>query len=219
MAALARGFRVNGLDEKLRRLIRRAKGFHVELGANDGVAQPNTLLLELFFGWRGVVIGPVSSSSQELRRNRSARRNSLVQADCVGDGYESDTLEIVYSNLMSTVVGLGSDVADAFLHAESGGVFLSPDEPIRVETVPARTLTAVLDQVNAPLSIRLRSLDVAGVEREVLRGLDLPKYRSSWILVESRDIEPVAAYLAAEGFHSRAQLSSHDFCFESSPMQ
>ena len=79
-----RGFGVEDLDVKLRKWTGTRKGFYVELGANDGVSASNTLLLELLFGWSGVLIEPVSSLFQELRSNRSQRRNVICRAACVG---------------------------------------------------------------------------------------------------------------------------------------
>jgi hypothetical protein len=115
---------------------------------------------------------------------------------------------------MSTVVGLDSDVADPVAHAESGAVFLRPEDSVRVEFVPARTLTAVLEESQAPRNIDLLSLDVEGAELEVLRGLDLNRYQISWILVECRNIERLTHYLVQFGYELRAQLSGHDFLFE-----
>jgi hypothetical protein len=79
-----RGFGVGDLDVKLRKWTGTRKGFYIELGANDGVSQSNTLLLELLFGWRGVLVEPVSSLFEELRHNRSRRRNAIYRAACVG---------------------------------------------------------------------------------------------------------------------------------------
>jgi len=211
-----RGFGVNDLDVKIRKYTGTRKGFFVELGANDGVMQSNSLLLELLFGWRGVLVEPVESSFQKLLHNRRSGRNSIFRAACVGDAYEKDSVDIVYSNLMSSAVGLESDVADPFAHAESGGVFLPADDPVRLEAVPARTLTSVLDESHAPRNIQLLSLDVEGAELEVLRGLDLTKYRIDWMVVECRSIDIVADYLAHWRYSLRAQLSPHDFLFECS---
>ena len=213
-----RGFGVNDLDVQVRKWTGTRKGFYIELGANDGMTQSNTLLLELIFGWRGVLIEPVSTLFDELRHNRSQRQNAIFRAACVRrGGGESDVVEIVYSNLMSTVVGLDSDIADPFFHAQSGAVFLSPEDSVRVEQVPARTLSAILDESQAPQRIQLLSLDVEGAELEVLRGLDFSKYRIDWILVESRSVERIATFLTQFGYKFRSQLSVHDFIFEYQP--
>jgi hypothetical protein len=80
--------------------------------------------------------------------------------------------------------------------------------------VPARTLSAILDDAKAPITIALLSLDVEGAELKVLRGLDFAKYRIHWILVESRSIDRIAQYLAQFGFSLAAQLGGLDFLFE-----
>ncbi len=45
------------LDHKLIRLFGDQTGIFVEAGANDGLRQSNTKLLEELYGWRGLLIG------------------------------------------------------------------------------------------------------------------------------------------------------------------
>jgi hypothetical protein len=56
------------------------------------------------------------------------------------------------------------------------------------EDVPARTLSSILDEVDAP-EVDLLSLDVEGYESSVLRGLDLDRHAPRWLLVEMHDLE------------------------------
>ena len=73
-------------------------------------------------------------------------------------------------------------------------------------TVPARTLSSVLDEANAP-EIDLLSLDVEGFEPQVLAGLDLDRHAPRFILVEIRDMAtgraPIEAVLGDRYGRSR----------------
>ena len=61
---------LNGMDLRLAELLGREDGVFVEAGANDGVSQSNTLLLERSHGWSGLLIEPVPSFAERCRRNR-----------------------------------------------------------------------------------------------------------------------------------------------------
>lgn len=207
------GFGLEGLDSKLLQIIDTSPNFYVELGANDGVSQSNTLSLELAFGWRGLLIEPAWSSYRKLRRNRSLRRNFLLRAACVGDSYELGEIDLVYSNLMSVAVGIESDVPNINVHAQSGAQFLEPGDEVRVETVPALTLTTALNIAKAPTRMGLLSLDVEGAELEVLKGLNLRQYSFDWILVESRSVAKISDHLARFGYQLEQALSLQDYLF------
>ena len=67
-----RYFSLNDLDKQLEKYLDFDNGYFVELGANDGVNQSNTLFFEHFRGWTGVLIEPFNTNYKELVRNRSA---------------------------------------------------------------------------------------------------------------------------------------------------
>lgn len=117
---------------------------------------------------------------------------------------------------MSTPIGLESDISDPYLHALSGRGFLVPWKRKQVgqlEAAPARTLTSVLLEAEAPRRIDLLSIDVEGAELEVLRGLDFTCYSVHWILVECRDFPPMAEFMVSNGFELHSKLSGLDYLF------
>ena len=64
-------FGLNQLDLKLIDAINPSEGgFYVELGANDGVSQSNTYILQKQFKWKGVLIEPSPIKYIECLRNR-----------------------------------------------------------------------------------------------------------------------------------------------------
>lgn len=205
------------LDQKIIDRIDTAPGFYIEVGANDGHRLSNTLALEIYFGWRGLLIEPIASSFEQLKKNRSRRRNALVNAACVAPHRSGQQVEMIFSDLMSIALDLESDVDDEMEHALRGSKFLRQGLEIRKETVQSISMTEALEGCDAPNSIGFLSLDVEGAELEVLKGIDFSKFQISWILVESRKPKKIADFLAHHGYELADQLSSYDFLFRFVP--
>lgn len=203
---------LHGLDHKLEAYLGYDGGYFVELGANDGVDQSNTLYFERERGWRGVLIEPILHNFLKCQGNR-AGDNAFFCAACVSDEYEEPYVRLTYSNLMTTPHGVDSDIADPSEHARSGAVYLKPGEqPVEVMAV-ARTLSSLLDEARAPAEMDLLSLDVEGGELEVLKGLDHGRHRFRYMLVECRDPQRLANYLAEAGYVLIDKISQHDYLY------
>ncbi len=205
---------LHGLDRKLAAYLDYDGGYFVELGANDGVDQSNTLYFERERGWRGVLIEPILHNFLKCQSNR-ATNNAFFCAACVSDEYVEPYVRLTYSNLMTTPHGVDSDVADPAAHARSGAGYLQPGEkPVEVMAV-ARTLSSLLDEAGAPAEMGLLSLDVEGGELEVLKGLDHRSHRFRYMLVECRDPQRLANYLADAGYVLIDKISQHDYLYAS----
>ena len=203
---------LDDLDKKLISVIGDHQGFFVELGANDGISQSNTKHLEMFHGWRGVLIEPYPGNYRKLSRTRSSSSH-FVNAACVSFEFPKDEMELTYSDLMTVPMEGASDVADRKRHAESGKKWLRGRDTVKTFLAKARTLTSILIEAKAPKVIDLLSLDVEGGEIEVLKGVDHATYRFKWILVESRDEKRIAECLEGQGYGLHSKLTGHDFLF------
>ncbi|CAN5673388.1 hypothetical protein BH11MYX1_BH11MYX1_00760 [soil metagenome] len=204
---------LDDLDRKLGRYLDVRDGFFVEAGANDGLRQSNTYWFEKFRNWRGVLVEGVPELARACRKNRP--RSRVFEVALVGDE-ATDHVTMQTANLMSVVQGaFASAEADA-AHVKKGAAVqrLAPEE-VRSIRVSARTLTSVLSEVR-PARFDLLSLDVEGFELEVLRGLDLARYKPRYILVEARSVDALDAVLLAT--HTRIdQLSHHDYLYRVNP--
>jgi len=209
-------FGLNSLDAKLEKHLDFDDGYFVELGANDGVSQSNTLYFERYRNWRGVLVEPVLHNYFKCRANRSKNTQVFCNA-CTSFDYRDRFVPIAYSNLMSVPMSVESDIADPLGHARIGKTFLDSTHDNVIFGAVARTLNSILEEAKAPSLIDLLSLDVEGAEIEVLKGIEHARYRFRCICVECRDIERLAGFLQSCGYESVAQLSVHDYLFQPRP--
>jgi len=183
-----------GIDRKLERWLDRDGGVFIEAGANDGVRQSNTYFLEKKRGWTGLLVEPVPELAAECRKNRRAavvREAALVASDVAGA-----TVELQVAGLMSTVTGaLGDEEATARHVAKALAV--QKIAASRRMRVPARTLSALIDETGIGREIDVLSLDVEGAEEMALRGLDFSRHAPRFICVEVRDEAAIGAVLGA----------------------
>ena len=206
-------YALNDLDKKLEKYINYNNGFFVELGANDGVNQSNTLYFENNRHWKGVLIEPILHNFLACKLNRSKETKIFCNA-CVSFDYEEKFVEILYSNLMSIPVNLESDIANPELHALIGKQFLAPHEENVAIGAVAKTLSSLLLEAGAPREIDLLSLDVEGAEIEVLNGVDFSLYSFKYMLIENRNFQKLCDYLGSRGYEFVEALSEHDYLFK-----
>jgi FkbM family methyltransferase len=210
--AARRYWGLNDIDRRLEKYLSFDDGFFVELGANDGRFQSNTLYFERVRNWKGVLVEPAPNLFLKCRKNRSPR-NYIVCAACVPFDYKAEFVKILYSNAMSVSLDLESDIADPAAHAELGRQFLQPSETLFTFGAVAATLDSILRNAKAPALIDLLSLDVEGSEVEVLKGVDYDAYRFRYMLIESRSPSKLRDYLESRQYRLIEMLSEQDYLF------
>jgi len=141
------------------------RGFYIDVGANDPEEHSVT---KAFYdaGWRGINIEPMPSYLQTFLEQRPRDINLAVAC-----GAEQGTITLFDT---PAVNGWAStDAATARAHRAEGV------EVVEVE-VPLRTLNDICAEY-AEGDIHFLKIDVEGFEGEVLRGLDLRRWRP-WLL-------------------------------------
>ena len=128
--------------------------------------------------------------------------------------YKEKFVEILYSNLMSTSLGLETDISNSENHALIGKQFLEEDEDNFNFGAIANQLNNILSKANAPKRIDFLSLDVEGAEIEVLKGINHNEYRFKFICIESRDIQKINNYLTINNYLLIEQFSPIDYLFK-----
>ena len=207
-------FALNDLDKKMMKYLDYSNGYFIELGANDGYTQSNTLALENKRGWRGVLIEPSPHLFLSCCQFRAKDGNSIHCCACVPFDYKEKYVDIEYANLMSVSSSLSTDIDDLKSFKRSGKAFLNKFSRELSFGAKAMTLTSVLDESKSPDKIDFMSLDVEGAELAVLSGLDFTKYKIKYILVECRDFERLDIFLKQFGYKFIEKLSHHDYLFE-----
>lgn len=170
----------DGLDIRLQEYIGEAPGVFVEAGANDGVTESNTLLLERDRCWSGILIEPVPELAALCRRNRPGA--TVVEAALVARDFRDRVVRMTHSNLMSVVRGARGGLKEDQAFAEAGRE-LAPDVDVYELEVPARTLSSIFDEHDVE-GVDLLSIDVEGYELNALAGLDLSRHCPRLLLIE-----------------------------------
>lgn len=202
---------LNDMDMVLERHLP-SNGFFVELGANDGRKQSNTLHLEKYHGWGGVLIEPEIKNFEKCEKNRKAK---VVNAACVSFTYDKKTVSLIYSDLMTIASsGLETDILKPAEHATLG-MSVQKDVSTYEFSAPALTLNSILKQHSPKNRVDLLSLDVEGAEIEVLKGVDHNQYRFDHCLIESRSEKKLVEYMRKNDYELIKKLSEHDLLFRS----
>ncbi|MEF2230470.1 MAG: FkbM family methyltransferase [Pseudodesulfovibrio sp.] len=204
---------LNDLDRKLEKYIGRKDGFFIECGANNGYFQSNTFYYEYQLGWKGILVEAIPELAAVCAYQRLNAR--VYNCGLVSTEYPDDRITLRFAGLKSLVSGCkgGGEAEDKWV---SSGVHNEGLPGTYEVSVPARTLTSILD-VERPEHIDLFSLDVEGYELEVLRGLDLERYRPEYILVEVHDPEGITAHLAPWYDLVEELTPGWDFLFKAKP--
>ncbi len=178
------------LDIALDSIFNKEGGFYIELGANNGLTQSNSAFFEFSRGWTGVLIEPSPTAYEECCKNRPA--SICFNMACVSNTYVGDEIKGDFNGGMMSSVG----------GARVGG---------QLVTVKVSTLEKVLDSVG-PKSIDFLSLDTEGYELEILRGLNLEKYRPRYMLIEiyTHDYSDIVSYLRENNYSLAMNMTNYN---------
>jgi len=178
----------------------------LEIGANDGMTQSNTLFFEMKYGSSGVLVEALPSKFADMVRFRSSE-NHFFNCAAVPFDYAGDWVEIFDNNLMS-IADICSGSQSAVSEIADWNRHLGGDmDCCSSVKVPARTLQSVIDESGFSV-FSLLSLDVEGFELSVLDGIDFDVSKFFLILIESRDLKTAAKKLGSVGFRYEASFQN-----------
>lgn len=202
---------LNNLDQKLEKYLNFENGFFIEAGANDGYTQSNTYFLEKKRRWSGILVEGIPEIYKKCKKKRP--KSVVINCALVSNDFLDSTVTMYYANLMSVVEGALKTEELQNEHIKSGLEVQDLENSYSV-IVPARTLESILDEIPDLPNIDFFSLDVEGYELDVLKGLNLTKYRPKYILVEARFFEEVNSFLEDNNYEIIEKLSYHDFLYK-----
>lgn len=182
-------------------------GFFVDVGAFDGVHLSNSYSFELQ-GWSGICVEAHPEYFSVLQKNRPRSHN--IHAACIGDS----TLREV--EFLSEPLGLLSGIEahktkNMERRYEARGMRFPGWQKI---SVPAITLTEVLERAAAPKEISFLSVDVEGTEYDVLKGLDFSRFTFRLIITESNsaaDGNLITDFLSGLGYFPARTIGGNTF--------
>lgn len=149
-------------------------GTFVECGALDGIYLSNTYAFEKFFGWRGVVIEPLTHQHEALKVNRP---NSVCYNACVGS---KEGTVLFFNHKGGGLSGVVKDLGRAHIERFEYSYSVNPksyqrEEPLlKLEWKPVMLTSRVIEEAGIT-HVDFFSLDVEGGETEVLAGLDMSR--------------------------------------------
>jgi FkbM family methyltransferase len=166
-------------------------GFYVDVGCNHPIRWSNTYLFYLH-GWQGLLIDGNQQLIDACRKERP-----LDSAICclLGEQEGAGEIAIYEEHALSSVVA--SHNAG---RRESATL-------LEIRSLPIRTLTSVLEEQVAPADIAFLSIDVEGMDLQVVKGLDFTRFMPRLIAIEDAEFNPlepaqsqIARFLLAKGY-------------------
>jgi FkbM family methyltransferase len=169
-------------------------GSFLEFGAYDGVTFSNTYLLEKNFGWQGLIIDPIPSHFNIIKQSRSCQQ--LLAAVTPEKQKFVKVVEEPASNL--------SKITERKILS-------------KLHTVPAFTLTEILDKYFLSKDLDFLSIDTEGNDIEILKSINIINYRIKSICVEHNNrlgSEEVIKYMDKVGYKlAFREYSKNDYWF------
>lgn len=165
------------------------QGFFVEAGANDGLTQSNTYVLERDFGWRGLLVEPIPWLAELASRHRRSRVEQFALGSFDTEGH--------------SVTLADEDLVSSLVHP--------PEEHTREVVVELIPLSSLLRRHGVRV-VDFLSLDVEGYESEALRGIDFDQHHISNLLIETKSVAtlPLPWHL----YREPVPLTHHDYLFQ-----
>ena len=167
-------------------------GFYVDIGAHHPYRFSNTCI---FYknGWHGINVDATPGSMRPFRRLR--RRD--VNLECGISGEEGEMTYFIFDE--PALNTFSEELAREY--QENGRKLISR------QTVATRTLGSLLDEyMPAGTEIDFMSVDVEGLDLQVLRSNDWQRYRPYILVVEALDME-LARLGEAEMYNYLAELN------------
>lgn len=212
-------YSLHELDEKILGFLKHKNGIFIECGANDGISQSNTLLLEQKLNWTGLLIEPSTINFNKCLKNRPnciVENYALVSADNKED-YIYGNFDL---NAFNGLMNFADNFPDYFDdHMKYYKNKFKIEHAISSSKKQCCTLQYLIDKHNLT-NIDFFSLDVEGYEIEVLKGIDFQKNRPKYILVETTEheyyVNIINNFMNSIDYISVKKLSINDMLYKDS---
>lgn len=137
-------------------------GTFIDIGASDGVSLSNTYLLEKYYNWNGILIEPNPYWHKPLTKNRTS-------PICTQAIFSKSGLELTFINHFLPELSKINNLSKKKLTSLSREI----SNLILVNTI---SLNDIFQTFDLPHQIDYLSIDIEGLEFEVLKTFDFEKY-------------------------------------------
>lgn len=186
-------------------------GFFVECGAYDGETRSNTLVLERFLSWTGLLIeaDPINFSKM-VTKNRKA----YLSPTCLA----VQPFPSVSSFLMASNVGRLHDPKDSDSHMTNSPDVAHTGKHVLVQCIPFAHLMAALNVT----TVDYFSLDIEGYEMQVLKTIPFDEIDIKSLSVEfshmPNALEELNSFMESKGYEAyfsviRDDRLAHDMIY------
>ena len=156
-------------------------GTFVEVGANDGKTCSNTWGLAVR-NWRGYYIEPINEYAEKCRDNHRLNTKVSVHEVAIDDEDEKE----VFFSIAGLLTTANSKVASRYETLDWARTSLTAEK----RAVRTKRLDTFLTEQGIGAAFELLVIDVEGLEKAVLEGFDIDKWRPKMIIIELTDTHP-----------------------------
>lgn len=193
----------------------RRSGYFIEIGAFDGVTLSNTFFFEQV-GWCGLLIEPIPKMYE---RAVAARPRSRVVHAALGARGSRGTAKFTFTKKVGVLSFLKTDPEHLERCRREGAELIEVEVPLTtvgdllMEEQRSPALTGSPWSPEKGWQIDFVSIDVEGMELEVLDGFDLGLFRPRILVIENERATGAALepYLAARGYGRFYRQVINDF--------
>jgi FkbM family methyltransferase len=157
-------------------------GFYIDVGANNPI---DASVTKLFYdrGWCGINIEPLEDQYQSLIVHRPKDINLRVAC-----GAKSGEVELFHQNFAAS--GLTTANKELALMGQTSGIISKVPSFTSLSTfkITMLTLAEICDTYVKEQSIDFLKIDVEGMEKDVILGMNWQKYKPKIICIEA--VEP-----------------------------
>ena len=180
-----------GQDDAVFELFKgKQNGFFIEAGAYDGETYSNSLKFELKLNWTGVLVEPNPDNFESLL---TKNRRAYAIKTCLSPKSEVTEVSFDAAGISGGIINgkfkPGDEAQKAFARLKRDNKNFKPKFPYERRTIEMQCLplTSIIEAVGNP-TIDYLSLDIEGVEIQVLRSLPFEKLDIKVISIETNHI-------------------------------
>ena len=201
---------LKNLDKKMLKYLNFNDGYYIEMGAHDGIHNSNTYYYEKNKNWTGILIEP-SFNYKFLIKNRSPK-NKFFNLGCSKFNEEKETLL-----LNSDDYSICKDLVDQEYLKWHLGKQIQSNKKMQQTNIKLRPLNSILIEAQSPKLIDFFSLDVEGMEMNVLNGINFSNFNFKYLLVECANenkFKEIFNFLKNKNYQYLENLTEWDILFK-----